>query len=162
MTMIDILEVRRNERKAADPAFVIAGMNLDVDAQSVAIAKATAEGIEEMLTIAARQKQAGCEWTYVRRELANDLVPLVKAYITEALNDGSLWSDWENEYMREVIFPVLGDKVFGEVRYSGFGARSVTMRFKNCPRTPEFGTMLCELGRQYKNFWKGIQSEVQS
>ena len=138
MTMIDILEVRRNERKAADPAFVIAGMNLDIDTEARKVAVAAKDDIWEMLAKASAKKQAPYNNHYVRTYLADDLTPLVKAYITECLNDGSLWTDWENEFMREVITPVLGDKVFGERRYAGFGSRSVTMRFKNSPHTPTF------------------------
>lgn len=147
----------REQRKAASPDEVIAGMQLDIDAEARAIADAAQDDIYEMLGKAAAQKQAPFESYYVRTELANDLVPLVKAYLIEALSDSSLWNDWEWTMMREVITPALS-KCFTTPRYSGFGPKSVTMRFKNSPHTPKFGELMHKLGIRYSSWLKGYDT----
>lgn len=140
----------------ATPEEIVRGMNLDIDAEARAIAAAAADDIADKLNEACAQKQCGYERRYVRTELAGDLEPLVKQYLTECLSDSSLWNDWEWSFMRDVITPVLGDKVFGETRYAGFGPKSVTMRFKNSPHTPEFGKLMHQLNRRHSD-WRSQQ-----
>jgi hypothetical protein len=140
---------------------VRAGMNLDIDAEAMKVAVAAADDINGMLIEAARKKQAGFCSYYVRTELVNDLLPLVKEYITRCLSDSSLWSDWDSEMMREMITPVLGDKVFGTPRYAGFGPKSVTMRFKSSPHLPEFAKLMYALGKR-NHEWRMARLGVQS
>ena len=149
------MTMTREEKKAAAPEVVRAGMNLDIDAEALAIATQLASDIDDKLCDAAAQKQAPYERSYVRRELAGDLVPAVKAYLVECLSDSSLWNDWEWSFMREVISPALG-KCFTTPRYSGFGPKSVTMRFKKCHRTPEFGNMMTKLDVRYRSWLRGF------
>jgi hypothetical protein len=112
------------------------------------LVRETAEELIDIARTAAASKQIGIPiYRSTEQELIGVLMPLVTEYLDEAQTDGSLYRDWEWSYMRDVVTPALKAVLFkkDEVRYAGFGPKSVTMRLQKSPHTPQFGKLLRDL-----------------
>jgi len=75
------------------------------------------------------------------------------AYETDEVEHRSLRSDWDGDFMSDVLMPsikMLWDYRFVPAKYQGFGPRSIVTRIKKDPWTPSFGKKMEAADKEFR------------